>query len=243
MNLVCISYTIKTMRLHRFIGDFETSGNEVKIHKSENIKQIKGVLRLRVGDHLILADGQGRQGEFEITEILKTKISCKLVKELLANEPQRKVSLYLAILKKENFELAIQKAVECGVSEIIPVLNDRTVKTGFKKTRLEKIILEAAEQCGRTDVPKLSEKTKFKEALELAKHAHEKLIFDEAGEEYQPEENAKSIAIFIGPEGGFTQDEVALARARGFKQTSLGPLILRGETAAIVATYRAVQGI
>jgi len=231
------------MRLHRFIGDFDFSTKEVEIQKLENIKQIKGVLRLKVGDHLVLYNGSGNQGEFKISQIEKSKITCELLNILPENKPERKVRLYLAILKKTNFELAVQKAVECGVSEIIPVLNERTIKTKISISRLKKVIHEASEQCGRTDVPVLKEKMKWKDALEIAKHSDETIIFDEDGKEYTPKKGAITVSIFIGPEGGYTENEIALAKAKDFEQTSLGPLVLRGETAAIIATYRAVQGI
>ena len=231
------------MKLHRFIGDFDLSKSEVEINNPELIKQIKGILRIEVGEHLVLGDGRGRQAEVMIETIERDLITTSIVREIPNNDPEKKVSLYLAILKKENFELAVQKAVECGVSMIIPVITERTVKTGLNATRLEKIIREASEQSERSTVPLLQKTINFENALAHGYGSEEKIIFDPESSGCNPNQNTKSASIFIGPEGGFSEKEIALARSAGYTVASLGPLILRGETAAVIATYRIVQGI
>ena len=238
------------MKLHRFIGDFNFSGSEVEITKPEIIKQIKGVLRLKEGESIVMSDGKGAQVEAKITSLAHDKIICEVLKKLETNEPKKKVSLYLAILKKENFELAVQKAVECGVSEIIPVITERTIKTGLNMERLNKIILEASEQCERSVVPKLHEIMNFDDAIKGGGNSSaliEKVIFHTQNcTEYMPKSNNKdeiqTANIFIGPEGGFTEKEISLAKENDYSVASLGNLILRGETAAIIATYRTVHG-
>lgn len=235
------------MKLHRFIGEYNLNQNEVKITNLENIKQIKGVLRLKEGESVVLSDGLGSQVEAKITSLAHDKIICEIIRKLESSEPKKKVSLCLAILKKENFELAVQKAVECGVSEIIPIITERTIKTGLNMERLNKIILEASEQCERSVVPKLHEIMKFEDAIKGGGNSSanlEKVIFHtENSTEYTPSKNINSASIFIGPEGGFTEDEIILANKYGYTVASLGNFILRGETAAIVATYRVVNGV
>ncbi|MDQ3076174.1 MAG: 16S rRNA (uracil(1498)-N(3))-methyltransferase [bacterium] len=235
------------MKLHRFIGQYNLSGDALEITDPETIKQIKLVLRLEVGGHIILSDGQGREAEAEIVSITKDKIMVKVLDIKTIAGSSRNVSLYLAILKKENFELSVQKAVECGVSHIIPVITDRTIKTGLNMERLNKIIREASEQSGRSIVAKLLETMGFTEAVEHGKANNEKVIFHLGDEDYMPTRgNASgghSVSIFVGPEGGFTENEIKLAKETGYTVSSLGPLTLRGETAAIIATYRAVHGI
>jgi len=240
------------MKIHRFIGDYDLSKNTVEIVNPENIKQIKDVLRLKVGEKIILSDGKGAEAQVTLKEIFKNKMICTLARTVLASKPffaktskdeDRKVSLYLSILKKENFELAVQKAVECGVAKIIPIITERTIKTGLNFERLQKIIREASEQSGRNIVPTLSTITNFEDAITEGEKSEEKIIFHASGEDYHPNQSAKEVSIFIGPEGGFTEKEVILAKESGYKVASLGPLTLRGETAAIVATYRMVQGI
>lgn len=232
------------MRLNRFIGDFDLSQKEVEIANPENIKQIKTVLRLKAGDKIVLSDGKGMEAEITLDFLSANKITGTINKDTPARTPlaeTRKVSLYLAILKKENFELAVQKAVECGVSKIIPVITERTIKTGLNTTRLEKIIIEACEQSGRSIVSTLSPILNFQDAI--AEATGEKVIFHFVYQEYHADKNANSVSIFVGPEGGFTEKEIELAKNSGFAVASLGDLTLRGETAAIIGTYRAVNQI
>lgn len=198
---------------------------------------------MNVGDHVILCNGAGKSGEYAIDQMEKGSIKCTLVAELPPNAPTCRVHMYLAILKKENFELAVQKSVECGVSEITPVITERTIKTKINTERLEKIILEATEQSGRTDIAILNPAQKLPDAI--ANDTNEqKIIFHTAD---APELNTLGLSgntsIYIGPEGGFTPGEVAMAAECSVQSASLGTFILRGETAAIVATYRAVHGI
>ncbi len=233
------------MKIHRFIGSFDLLKKEIEITNPENIKQIKDVLRMEKGDIVILSDGKGREAKTTITSIFSDKILCEINKIEKQEKTDRKVNLYLAVLKKENFELATQKAVECGVSNIIPIITERTIKTGLNIPRLQKIILEASEQSGRNIVPTISPILDFSVALAYGSAAQEKIIFhlDSEQKTYEANKKAKSVSIFIGPEGGFTEKEIRLAEDSGYTAYSLGPLTLRGETAAIVATYRAVYGI
>lgn len=231
------------MKIHRFIGDFNFSKKELEINDIEIVKQIRNVLKLEIGRKIILSNGKGTEADAIITFIYSDKVSCEVVEVRKVNEATRKVSLYLAILKKDNFELAIQKSVECGVSSIIPIITERTIKTGLNKERLEKIIKEASEQSGRSVVPELLETMTYKEALEHGNENTEKIICDLVKENYSPDKNATNVSIFVGPEGGFTEKEIFLAKESNYQIASLGDMTLRGETAAIVATYRAVQGI
>jgi 16S rRNA (uracil1498-N3)-methyltransferase len=233
----------KNMRLHRLIGDFDLSKKELEITNPEIIKQIKGVLRLEIGDKIILGDGKGSIVEATLVDLSPESISVSLERVKTGEVIGLKVNLYLAILKKENFELAVQKAVECGVASITPIITERTVKTGLNITRLQKIIREASEQCGQNMVPTLLPILDFSVALAYGSAAEEKIIFHLVEENYQADKTPKSASIFIGPEGGFTENEIKLAEKAGYKVASLGPLTLRGETAAIVATYRAVNRI
>jgi 16S rRNA (uracil1498-N3)-methyltransferase len=231
------------MKLHRFIGEYDLSKQEVKIINPETIKQIRAVLRLEIGKKIILSDGKGNEKEVVIISMSKNEILCEVEKTDLSRvtlDKNKHVNLYLAILKKENFELAVQKATECGVLKIIPIITERTIKTGINIERLEKIIIEASEQSGRNIVPTLSPILKFKDALNDAKNSEEKVIFHFVENNYAPNKKATEASIFVGPEGGFTEKEIKLAKDADFAVSSLGPLTLRGETAAIVATYLTV---
>jgi 16S rRNA (uracil1498-N3)-methyltransferase len=241
------------MKIHRFIGNFDLSKKEVEIINPENIKQIKGVLRMKKGEIIILSDGKGASAEVTIDFISPDKITCIVNRNISTKitPTGRSVNLYLAVLKKENFEFAVQKAVECGVATITPVITERTIKTGLNIKRLEKIILEASEQCGQDIVPTLFPILKFENALAYGIGAGEKIIYHPQNDltlhplldKGEGTKNTKSVSIFIGPEGGFTDKEITQAKESGYKVASLGPLVLRGETAALIATYRASEGI
>ncbi|MFA6397950.1 MAG: 16S rRNA (uracil(1498)-N(3))-methyltransferase [Candidatus Paceibacterota bacterium] len=261
---------IKNMRLHRFIGDFDLSKKQLEIKDSEIIHQITKVLRFKAGDEIILSDGRTNESTALIEKIPAHNASSTAVarphdshqrvgqaggdkKSLIIsllkvykneNEPKNKVSLYCSILKRENFELVLQKTTECGVFEIIPIITTRTVKTGLNKERMEKIIKEASEQSSRGTVPHLGEIITFEKSLIEAKKFDRKIIFDPSGKNFNPHqdearENSKieSIAIFIGPEGGFNENEIKLAKENNFEILNLGKLILRAETAVIVSSY------
>src|SRR3989338_9077976 len=156
------------MKLHRFIGNFDLQKQEIEIKDNKIIKQIKDVLELKVDDLVILGDGRGQSAKVRLDKIYQEKITGQVLEVHTEKEIAKKVHLYLAILKKENFELAAQKAVECGVSSITPIITERTIKTGLNLPRLEKIILEASEQCGQNLVPTLSPILDFKDAIENA---------------------------------------------------------------------------
>jgi 16S rRNA (uracil1498-N3)-methyltransferase len=174
-----------------------------------------------------------KEAEVEILEIGKNQ-----------NEPRFEVNLYCAILKRENFEFVVQKATEVGVRTIIPLITQRTVKKGLRSDRLIKIIKEAAEQAGRGIVPKFAEAMDFKKAMEVVDLDSLNLIFDASGNFYsQILKNAKAeeMNIFIGPEGGWEEKELELAEEHNFQIMSLGKLTLRSETAAVIATYLAIN--
>ena len=224
------------MRLHRFVEKFNTVEN-YEITDRERINQISKVLRLNIGDKIILTDGEGQEAEAEIIAISKKAISVKIGKVVKKQEDWNNVVLYCNILKRENFELVVQKATEMGVAKIVPLLCERTVKQKINHQRLEKIIEEAVEQSERVFIPKLDEEMKFKNAITEAKRGGEIILFEKNGENSAKLKSSKTISIFIGPEGGWTTEEIKLAKDAGAIIKSLGETNLRAETAAIVSTF------
>lgn len=229
------------MRLNRFFGNFEFLGKTIRIADAEILNQLKNVLRLKSGAEIILCDGKMNEALCMIADFGKDFIDLNIL-EINKNksEPEKEIILYCSILKKENFELVVQKAVEIGVKKIVPIISAHTVKLGIKPDRLEKIIREASEQSGRGILPVLSEVLDFEKAVSGAKTNDFNLFFDASGKDFSemkllPENN--KIGIFIGPEGGWSEEEIELAKKSGFQIASLGKLVLRAETAAIVASY------
>ena len=246
------------MKIHRFIDNFDLTKKELEI-SGEIAHQIIKVLKLKVGEKIEICD---KKGTYAIAKIVKIEKNTVLIEinELIKNQNTDKhINLFCAILKKENFELVVQKATECGVSKIIPVITARTIKTGLNMERLQKIAKEASEQSGRVNVPEILEPIKFNDISETKIEDSINIVFDISGESlFEMHKNfqqkifsvhrrhdsqgisnndSPSINIFIGPEGGWTEEEIEKANSSNFKIASLGSLTLRGETAAIIATY------
>jgi len=226
------------MKIHRFIGDFDLTKPELEISGKVAHQMIK-VLKLKIGEKIELSDGKHISAMAEICNIDKNVVSVKILNlEALppsGGKASPEVNLFCSIFKKENFELVVQKATECGVSKIVPIISARTIKTGLNLERLQKIAHEAAEQSGRNNVPEITEVKPLSDCLNST---GKNIFFNSSGEPLGGlTAKSEKINIFIGPEGGWTPEEISLAKSLDFKIASLGPLILRGETAAIVATY------
>ncbi len=227
------------MKIHRFIGSFDLSKESLQITDTEIVNQMKNVLRLKKGELVELCDGKHISVIAEICNMKKNNIDVLIKeKEENKNQPKNNVALFCAVLKKENFELVVQKATECGVSKIVPIISERTIKTGLNIERLQKIAKEASEQCGRINIPEILEPINFDKSLELTNKNNLNILFDSSGESLGSlAAKSGNVNIFIGPEGGWTEKEIIEAKNLNFKIASLGSLTLRGETAAIIATY------
>lgn len=232
------------MKLHRFVAIFSIKDKRIALTDRAVIRQIKDVLRLGIGDQIILCGKDGKEITAEITHLSDNLLESLMIETRKnENEPDIDVVLYCAILKRGNFELVAQKVAEIGVKEIALLITERTVKLSFKKERIEKIIKEAAEQSGRGFVPLLRKPIKFIAALENAKNNKINFFFDQNGKPLnQLLDSARAtlkekIGVFIGPEGGWAKSEFAQAKENKFEILSLGKLTLRAETAAIIASY------
>jgi len=229
------------MKIHRFLALFESnSDNTVTLRDSALVHQIGNVLKLHTGEHIILTNGNGTNIEIEITLISKSLVTGRILTNTLEEKNIREVNLYLSILKKENFELVVQKATEIGVAHITPLESERTIKTGYKIERLETIMKEAVEQSGQSYMPTLAERATFTDAIALA--GGEMYVMDASGVPFETLGSlATSVSIFIGPEGGWSQRELALAKDSGAHIINLGSSTLRAETAAIIASFAFVN--
>jgi 16S rRNA (uracil1498-N3)-methyltransferase len=234
------------MRLHRFIFNFDLK-EKIFIQEKNLIHQILNVLRLKKGSYLVLVNSNLKiEALFEIININTNFIELRFMKILNSNSSDNlEINLFLAILKKENFELVCQKVTEIGARRIFPILTSRTVKKDIQIERVLKIIKEATEQSGRLDAPILEDILKVEDlfSLEILKTTFN-LVFHPSGEEIkefakkkEKDFQNKNISIFIGPEGGFTEIEVEMFKKNGFYILSLGKNILRSETAAILSVY------
>ncbi len=241
--------------MHRFfIPSSWVRGNEVSI-SGPQAHQIARVLRMRPGDKVIVLDNSGWEIHARLTRVEQNAVTGEVIRRRLsAAEPRTKISLYQGVLKSNRFELCLQKGTEVGVVEFTPVVAERCVVRDLdavekKNRRWEWIIQEAAEQCRRGRKPALRPATFFLQACDQARSSsglslipweegslpglHQVLRDAPAGQERgRP---PLTINLFVGPEGGFTPEEVAQGRRYGLIPVTLGPRILRAETAGIVA--------
>lgn len=230
------------MRLNRFFIQSDLSTEFVSVSDESLVSQIRSVLRMEVGDFIILADGNFKEVKAKIIKLEKKSIDFEIKERWLnQNEPKVQVTLFCAILKKENFELVVQKATELGVRKIVPVLTRRTIKLGLNLERLRKIIKEASEQSGRGIIPGLTDPVEFESALGLSSSIN--LFLDTSEGEVLSKLDIKEdkIGVWVGPEGGWDPEEVSLALKYGHIRTSLGKLVLRAETAAIAGVSRVIS--
>jgi len=212
-----------------------------------DVNHIKNVLRMHPGEEIMILDGSGMEYRCEIETISDEVLARVLEAKKTEAELSVRLLLFQGLPKKDKMELIIQKAVELGVSEIIPVLTKRTVvkledkkKEQKKLERWQAIAEAAAKQSGRGIIPKVCEAVKFTEAVKQAETLDEALIpyelaegMDEARERIRGLHDKKTIGIFIGPEGGFEEEEIALAANAGIHPITLGKRILRTETAGL----------
>lgn len=231
------------MREDRFFVDFKISKGKFEISNKEIFHQLKNILKKKIGEGIILFNGE-QECLAKIKKYLKDGVEVEIL-EIRENkkEPKIFVSLYCSILKKQSFELVVQKATEIGVKEIFPLICKNTIKQGLNLERLKKISKEASEQSGRLILPDISKPLKFKEAVKKLENLNSKIIFDISGKDFSKNnfKGNKKFAIFVGAEGGWDKEEINLAKRENFEILNLGKLNLRAETAAIVATFLTIN--
>ncbi len=225
------------MRLHRFfVKEKIGSGAEVRITEERIIHQIKNVFRLGSGEGIIIFNGDGTEKEAEIVRITKDDLVIKIGAEREVRKFSKDITLYMSVIKKENFELVSEKATELGVSRIVPLCTERTLLKNLNPERIEKILMEASEQSGRGDVPVLCGSTNLQDALEKESKEERKIIIcDMDGVSAKDFDFGSTLSIFIGPEGGWSEKEKEIFEKYNTQTISLGSLTLRAETAAIAA--------
>ncbi len=234
--------------MHRFIVDPKSIHNgHLRIY-GDDLKHLRKVLRLGPGDSINVFDGTGKEFEAKLLSVDKTCALAEITASFQTEaEPEINLTLFQGLLKGEKMDLIIQKGVELGVRSIIPVITDRTVvqvdnnKSEKKALRWSKIAREASKQCRRAMVPHILEPISFDEAISESKRYEAALLLYENESKKCLKETLKcyiinkikEIALFVGPEGGFTPHEIEKYTNSGFDVAGLGRRILRAETAAI----------
>jgi 16S rRNA (uracil1498-N3)-methyltransferase len=213
--------------------------------EGDEVKHIRKVLRLKTGDEILVFDGLGKEFEGTIVEEGRSSVMVK-IQDMLS--PKRdsplEVTLAQSLLKGEKMDYLIQKATELGVKEIIPFFSSRSVPLLEKSRSLkrhhrwEKIAVEAAKQCGRGVVPKIESLQTYSGMLHAASADHLRLVLWERDgiklkDMLEGSKERRKVFFMIGPEGGFSQDEIEIAKRAGFVAVTLGGRILRAETASL----------
>lgn len=223
------------MRNRFYFDGLLVPGSEVELAGEEFHHAVR-VHRTRVGEEVELFDGRGGAAAAVVRAIDRSAARLELGDRVDSREPRLAITLGVALIHPEKFELVLQKATELGVSELVPMQTDlseiRPERVAGRRERWQKIILEAVKQSGRSRLPILSPPLT---ADAVMKRSGTKL-FLEAGEADGPPASASdAVVVLVGPEGGWSEREVALARTAGCHFTPLGVRRLRAETAAIAA--------
>ena len=232
---------------HFFVDPGQIGPTDIAITGSD-VTHIRNVLRMQPGEQITVSSGEGeKEYRCEIRALSEEEVTAHImwVEETGAELPSR-ISLFQGLPKADKMELVIQKAVELGAYELVPMATRRAVvkldaKKGAKKVeRWNTIAASAAKQSGRGIVPEVTSVKTYKEALEMAKDLDVVLVpyecaegIDHTKKLIQSIKPGQSVGIFIGPEGGFDPDEIALACEMGGQVITLGKRILRTETAGL----------
>ncbi len=226
-----------------FISPDQIAGPLITV-SGEDVRHIGAVLRMKTGDELLLCDGKGTEYSVKIIHVDRSEIKTEILNKTQREIAYPRVTLGQGLPKSDKMDWIAQKATELGVATIAPLVTERTivkVKDEEKRvSRWQKICREAAMQSSRPDIPKVEAIRKFSDTVNsLPSHPGTLLLLPwEEGRKpikdlLQGKQGIKHIIVLIGPEGGFSPAEAELAISRGFHAVSLGPNILRTETAAI----------
>lgn len=230
---------------HFFVSEEQINGENAYIEGSD-VNHIANVLRMKPGEELLISVKGDWDYLCKIVDIETDRVNLKVLESMEQRELPVKITLLQGIPKSDKLEMIIQKAVELGVSEIIPVKTKRVVvkidekKVDTKVNRWNAIAESAAKQSKRSIIPKVYEPMSIDNALEIVKDFGVKLIpyenadgIDKTRKILDSMDKTKNIAVFIGPEGGFEVAEVEMIKNSGFEVITLGKRILRTETAGL----------
>jgi 16S rRNA (uracil1498-N3)-methyltransferase len=227
--------------MRRFYAPKENFQASKAILNLEETRHLRDVLRLREGEEIHIFDGEGKEFLGAIKKISKSETLLEIIREITpsALESSLDLTLAIALLKGEKFDLVVQKSAELGVNRIIPLNTRRAdvkIAGGEKKLeRWRKIALEAAKQCGRAKLLQIDKPIDFKEFVETT--GGTRILFAErSGMSFSEIKTAEQIIAVVGAEGGWEDSEIEAAREKGFQIITLSGRILRAETAAIVVT-------
>jgi 16S rRNA (uracil1498-N3)-methyltransferase len=236
--------------MHRFYIALPQWQSDAPLLTGSEAHHCRNVLRLAPGDKIVVFDGRGRELTAEITSTDGSEVQLHKLHEAQTPPLRCQITLAQAIPKGKNMDLIVQKAVEIGAAEIAPIISDRTVvrldeeSAAAKQTKWQTVAVEAAKQCGQNWLPQVHA------PQTMAQFFHDRRRFDLqligslqsdavhlkkvlADYEHEHGDRPRSVLMLVGPEGDFTPAELSLARSHGCRPITLGPIVLRVETASI----------
>jgi 16S rRNA (uracil1498-N3)-methyltransferase len=230
-----------------FIDPSLVTGPLVSITGSE-AHHIKNVLRLKPGDGLKLFDGTGFEYEAAIVSVSAQKVAVEIQRKAKAAAPSGvQIIVAQSFLKEKKMDDLVRNLCELGITQWIPFFSQRSIarpdakRLAGRSQRWQRIATEAVKQCRRIDTPQIADALSFEEMLDFSQNFDSRIVFWEnessplTGELALKDNPVKKILLMLGPEGGFTDQEVKLLQDKGFISAGLGPRILRAETATIAA--------
>lgn len=238
------------MRVHRFyVSPHIELKHDFWLHDEALIAQWNRVLRFKPGQEVVLFDGVDHERLYRILELTGREAHLQLITDYVRKLPKREIYLFWSLLKRDKNDWVLQKGTELGVSHFIPLLCERTEKTGFKLDRAQKIVLEAVEQCGRSDLPAVREPLRLETSITDYKAKIPLLVAEQTQEDSAPEpqnsrpttHDSDTVGVLVGPEGGWSAREKDLFKQQDLAHLNLHDFTLRAETAAIVAASKLLQ--
>jgi 16S rRNA (uracil1498-N3)-methyltransferase len=234
--------------MHRFFISPEAIRDTRVLLRGPIVHQIRDVLRMQIGDTITLLDNTGNAYRAELVTLDHEALRARILEtSKLDTEPAARITLYQGLLKGQKFDWVLQKGTELGITTFVPMLTERCIVgnlddvSSARMERWQRIVAEAAEQAGRAILPEIATVMMFSNACTYAARKGLSLIPWEGErsrslrQALQNVPESKMINIFIGPEGGFAEDEISVAQSHRIIPVSLGPRILRAETAGLAA--------